>query len=187
MARARSAANRRKALEEYLRANGMTLADYDELERLANRPFHVDERGCVKVPKASVEAMLVATCDTIPSAGRPCPASMVRTVLRADEWRTDTPASEAQTWERFAVVASGTGAKLSNQRGLRRDLYIGLEPPAEVPPTSKVVATGTLDPHPEMVRPEVLRRALDYAGEWVGIGASRKMGWGRFELMSWEE
>jgi hypothetical protein len=32
MSRARSAANRRKALEEYLRSEGMTLKDYDELE-----------------------------------------------------------------------------------------------------------------------------------------------------------
>jgi len=33
-----------------------------------------------------------------------------------------------------------------------------------------------------MVRPETLKKALEWAGEWVGIGASRKMGFGRFTI-----
>lgn len=186
MSRARSSANRRKALEEYLKAEKMTLADYDELEKLANRPFHVDDAGHVIIPKGQVDGMLVATCDTIRAAGRPCPPDMVRTVLRASAWRTDFPAADAKMWERYAVVTSGTGAKLSNQRGLRRNWYIGANPPGECEPTKSVTATGTLDINPEMVRPDVLRKALDWAGEWVGIGASRKMGQGRFVVTGME-
>ncbi|MGH2595809.1 MAG: hypothetical protein ACRDH7_07575 [Actinomycetota bacterium] len=186
MSRARSSANRRKALEEHLKTIGMTLADYDALELKANEPFHVDGEGNVLLPKPNVEAMLVATCDTIRAAGRPCPPDMVRTVLRASGWTTDCPASAALVWERYAVVSSGTGAKLSNQRGLRRNQYVGAEPPIGEP-TQKVIASGTIDPNPEMVRPDVLKRAIEYAGEWIGIGASRKMGWGRFDLLSWDE
>jgi hypothetical protein len=186
MNRARSSANRRKALEEHLKRLNMTLGDYEDLERDANRPFHVNDDGYVFIPKTSVDAMLVATCDSIRAAGRPCPPDMVRTALRASAWTTDVRADEALPWERFAVVSSGTGAKLSNQRGFRRNLYVGAEPPdSTLPVTGKVTATGTVDPNPEMVKPEVLRDALRYAGEWVGIGASRKMGWGRFELLSW--
>jgi len=187
MNRARSSANRRKALEEHLKTISMTLGDYDNLVRLAERPFHTDPDGRVVIPKANVDAMLVATCDTIRAAGRPCPPDLVRTVLRASGWTTDISAEAALEWRRFAVVSAGTGAKLSNQRGLRVNRYVGAEPPAEVPATDKVLASGTLDPNPEMVRPEVLRSALVYAGEWVGIGASRKMGWGRFSLLSFEE
>jgi hypothetical protein len=187
MNRARSSANRRKALEQHLKMLDMKLADYDELERLANRPFHADELGAVVIPKANVDAMLVQTCDTIRAAGRPCPPDQVRTVLRASGWSTNIAEAEALEWRRFAVVSAGTGAKLSNQRGLRVNRYIGGDPPGEEPPTDKVIATGRLDPNPEMVRPDVLRSALVYAGEWVGIGASRKMGWGRFDLLRFDQ
>lgn len=187
MNRARSAANRRKALEEHLRNNGMTLADYEALEQAANRPFHVADDGHIVIPKRCVDAMLVAVCDTARAANRPCGPDMVRTVLRASAWATDATPDMAQVWERYAVVSSGTGARLSNQRGLRRNLYIGAEPPdTDLPGTAKVLARGHVDLDPEMVKPDVLRRALEWGGEWVGIGASRKMGFGRFELTAWD-
>jgi hypothetical protein len=34
-----------------------------------------------------------------------------------------------------------------------------------------------------MVRPDVLQKALEWGGRTIGIGASRKMGWGRFSLV----
>lgn len=183
MNRARSTANRRKALEEYLRAEGMSLADYDALEKLAHRPFYIDTEGRITIPTRHVEGMLVTMCDTARSANRPCPPDMVRTVLRPSSWLTELRPEDALVWERYAVVTSGTGAKLSNQRGLRRNAYIGAVPPAGCQPTKEVIALGSLDVNPEMVRPEVLQRALEWAGEWVGIGASRKMGWGRWEVV----
>ncbi len=186
MSRARSSANRRKALEEHLRTIEMTLAEYEELERLANRPFHVDGQDHIVIPKSNVEAMMVATCDTIRAAGRPCAPDQVRSLLRLSAWTTDASPADALIWERYAVVSSGTGAKLSNQRGLRRNSYIGAEPPTGEP-TGKVIATGTVEVNPDMVKPDVLLRALSYAGEWVGIGASRKMGWGRFEVLTWDD
>jgi len=185
MSRARSSANRRKALEEYLRSAGMTLADYDDLEKRANEPWDVDDDNHIIIPRLNVTSMLVAMSDSIRAAGKPCPPTMVRTLLRPSEWHTTATPGDAQIWERFAVVTSGTGAKLSNQRGLRKNFYIGALPP-EGEPTKPVVATGTLDINPTMVRPEVLETALSWAGEWVGIGASRKMGWGRFTPIGFE-
>jgi hypothetical protein len=182
MNRARSAANRRKALEEYLRGEGMTLADYDALVALADRQFYTDDDGLIVVPKKHVDGMLVAMCDSIRSANRPCPPDMVRTVLRATAWSTGIAETDAGWWERYAVVSSGTGARLSNQRALRRNAYIGDQPPAEVEPTKRIEAHGVIDINPEMVRPETLKKALEWAGEWVGIGASRKMGFGRFTV-----
>src|SRR5438132_8335940 len=131
MARARSSANRRKALEEFLRSESMTLQDYDDLEKLATRPFYLDDAGVIQIPKKQVDGLLVAMCDTARSAMRPCPADMVRTVLRASAWSTQTKPEEARTWTRYAVVTSGTGAKLSNQRGLRANQYIGGRPPGD--------------------------------------------------------
>lgn len=181
MSRARSSANRRKALEEYLRSEGMTLEAFDRLQETANQPWDTAEDGTIIIPRLNVTSMLVAMCDSIRSAGKPCPPDMVRTVLRPTAWSTNVTPEAAGTWTRFAVVTAGTGAKLSNQRGMRVNAYIGDEPP-EGEPTKPVVASGSLDINPEMVRPEVLANALSWAGEWVGIGASRKMGWGRFTL-----
>lgn len=182
--RARSTANRRKALEEYLRANGMTVAEYDALVEMANQPWTLTD-GTIEIPRLNVVSMCVAMCDSIRAAGRPCPPDAVRTVLRPSAWSTPVKPAEARVWERFAVVTSGTGAKLSNQRGLRRNEYIGATPP-EGEPTEGVIATGTFDINPDMVRPEVLATALSWAGEWVGIGASRKMGWGRFTVLQFD-
>ena len=74
-------------------------------------------------------------------------------------------------YERYATVTSGTGAKLSNQRALRKSDYI-----------CDFEATGSVSINPDYVNPETLHKAIVWGGENVGIGASRKMGWGRFEV-----
>lgn len=168
--RARSAANRRKALEEYLRLNGMTVADYDALETLARRPFHTDADGAIIIPTMQVHAFLVAVCHQARSATRPCPPDQVRTLVDATEWATGKSAPDG-VWERFVTVNAGTGAKLSNQRGLRRSSYI-----------ADFTATGRVGVDPQFVKPDVLRAAIAWGGQNVGIGAARKMGWGRFTL-----
>lgn len=188
MNRARSSANARKALEEYLRSEQMTLADYDKLVELSKRPFYTNGDGSsIVIPASKVAAMLVQTCDTARAAFRPCAPEQVRVAMRIGEWQTNARVEDAQIWERFAVVSSGTGAKLSNQRGLRRSYFIGAMPPDACTPTKPVVAKGGIDINETMVRPEVLEKALDYAGESIGIGASRKMGWGRFSVTRWEQ
>jgi hypothetical protein len=185
MSRARSSANARKALEEHLRAIGMTLSEYDRLVELSQRPWYT-ENGAgsrIVIPGDNVAAMLVATCDTLRAAQRPCPPEQVRVALRCSTWKLNVTAADAKEWVRFAVVSSGTGAKLSNQRGLRRNWYVGALPPNDrCEPTKPVYATGTIELDDTMVRPEVLENALRYAGDRVGIGSSRKMGWGRFAV-----
>jgi len=187
MSRARSTPNRNKALEQHLITQGMTLAEYEELERLASRSFYTDADDRVLIPKHVVDGMLTAACDTIRSAGRPCPPDMVRVVLRSSPWHSDRSPDEALIWERYVVVSTGTGAKLSNQRALRRNSYLGAQPPGEVPATPAMTCTGTLDLDPEMVKPAVAEQMLRWAGQNVGIGASRKMGWGRFKVLEFSE
>lgn len=174
MNRAKSAANRRKALEEYLRSAGMTLADYERLEALAKRPFHVDAEGKILIPLHHVESFWVATCDELRAANRPCAPEQTHTRLMCTPWQTEKTGADGK-WERFAVVTSGTGQKLSNQRGFRSDVYI-----------TDFSAHGSVSFDPEFVDPATLRRAFEWGGQFVGIGASRKMGWGRFSLVSWE-
>jgi len=182
MSRARSTANRRKALEEYLRSAGMTFGQYEELEQLAARPFYTGAGGVIVVPELHVTSMVVAACDTIRAAGRPAPPDQVRSLMTFSPWTTDRSAPDG-VWERFAVVTAGTGARLSNQRALRTNPYIGT-PPGLLDAGKGVPCSGTVQLDESMVKPSVLLDCLRFAGQNIGIGASRKMGWGRFDVLS---
>jgi len=166
--RAKSDAARRKSLEEYLRNNNMKLDEYEDLIKLANRPFHKSEDGEIVIPADRVLSFLVNCCLEVRAAGRPCPPDQMRSLVEATDWTTGKREPDG-IWERFALVKSGTGAKLSNQRGLRRSPYI-----------TGFTATGQLTVDDQYVKPEVLSNLVKWGGMQIGIGASRKMGYGRF-------
>lgn len=175
MNRARSQANRRKALEEYLNSHGMTLADFEELERLSRRPFHTDDAGQIIIPADKISAFLVNVASEIRAASKPCNPDQVRSRIVCSDFATGKTEPDG-VWERFAVVSGGSGNKLSNQRGLRRSHYI-----------TEFSARGTFTIDPDFVNPETLQNAVRWGGLFVGIGACRKMGRGRFALESWRQ
>ena len=170
MNRAKSDANRRKALEEYLRANDMTLAEFERIEEASKRPFHMRD-GEIIIPRDSVMAFLVACNSQARAAFRACPPEQVWSRIVATDLRTGKTAPDG-IWRRFATVNMGTGAKASNQRGLRENSYI-----------EGFVATGSLKFDEQTVNPDALRNVITWGGQFVGIGASRKMGKGRFDLI----
>lgn len=174
MNRAKSEANRRKALEEHLRAEGLTLGDFERMKQEAHKPFHV-AGGEIIIPAERVLSFLVATCDESRAKGRPCEPNQVRSRFIATDFTTGKTGPDG-IWSRFATVAAGTGAKLSNQRGLREDAYI-----------ENFEARGTLSFDEAFVDPPTLERAIAWGGQFVGIGAARKMGKGRFRLARFEE
>lgn len=174
MNRAKSDANRRKSLEEYLRANGMTLTDFEKLEAASKRPFHTLKSGEIIIPPESVMAFLVAANHQARAAFRACPPEQVWARITASHLATGKKEPDG-IWKRFATVNLGTGAKASNQRGLRENAYI-----------EDFTATGTLSFDEQTVNPDALRNLITWGGQFVGIGASRKMGKGRFQLQSFE-
>lgn len=163
--RARTEANRRRALEAYLTNEGMPLAEYEALQRLAGRPFHTDADGTIIIPAEKILACLVNAADVAPAKLR---IPSLRTAITASAFRT-TKTKPDGAWERFAVVTLGAGNKASNQRGFRSNEYI-----------ADFTAAGTLTVEPEMVDPKAVWQLLTFAGRVVGIGACRSMGWGRF-------
>lgn len=173
--RARSEANRRKALDEWLRSQNHTFEWFLDLERQANEPFYRNGTGEIIIPTEQVTAFMVCTCHMARAATRPCPPEQVRTMFDFTDWHTGKTEKDG-TWERFAVVQAGTGQKLSNQRGLRKSDYI-----------KSFDASGQLEMSDQHVKPAVVQQALKWGGEFVGVGASRKMGWGRFELLEFTE
>lgn len=170
--RAKSDKNRREALEQYLKSKSMTLADYEKLMKQAAEPFYRKNGGVseIVIPVNQVLSFLVAANDEARSRTRCCEPDQVRSRFTVTPWTTGKSKSDG-TWERFVTVTAGTGAKLSNQRGFRSNEYI-----------SDFTAEGTISFNPDFVSPDALKALIIWGGENVGLGACRKMGWGRFEL-----
>lgn len=166
--RIRSEKKQRECLEEHLRSIDMTLADYEQLQKDASRPFHTNGTGEILIPADKILSCLVSASDEAPSKIR---IESIRTVMQPSDFHTGKMKPDG-AWERFAVVKTGTGKTLSNQRGFRTNMYI-----------KDFVATGKIDHDEQMVKPGAILDLLRFAGRTKGIGASRKMGWGRFEVI----
>jgi hypothetical protein len=182
MARTRSGANRDAALNAHLRAIDMTREQYDELVRLAHRHWYTwndvlnpeemdghDPQEIV-VPAHQLYGALAQAADEAPAAVRFCKGPQVRTVFHVTDLGTGKTKADG-VWERFAVVTGGAGNKLSNQRALRTNEYI-----------ANFSASGTLSWTGNRNDEDKIARFLEYTGRTIGIGASRKMGRGRFEV-----
>lgn len=186
MRRARTEKNRHQALTEYLAKIGMTEAEYSQLEQVAARPFYTvaDEAEWsfgrnpvnghdpneIVIPPHQIDGMLAQGSDEARSSLRIADRGKIRSVIRSKPIYTGKTVADG-VWRRFAVVTAGTGAKLSNQRGLRENPYIG-----------QFDGELELDFDASFVKPDRVRQFVEYCGREIGIGASRKMRWGRFEV-----
>lgn len=186
--RARSEQNRAKALTEYLEKHGMTHADYLALEKQASRPFvtAADEERMsfgrnainghdpeeIVIPPHHLDGCFANACDEARAATRVASRDQIRSILKTKPIYTGKTKPDG-IWQRFVVVTSGTGAKLSNQRGLRETPYVG-----------EFTGELTVSFNDALVRPERVKQFIEFAGREVGVGASRKMSWGRFEVLA---
>jgi hypothetical protein len=178
--RARSEKNRASALSDHLAKIGMTVAEYTAMERRAQRQFYTvaDVPGAkpnglgeteIVIPEHHVYGCLSAASDEARSGIRVCDPTQVRSMFYVPSPLYTGKVAEDGWWERFAVVTAGTGAKLSNQRALRRNAYI-----------KNFETRLTLQIADDKVDLGRVRSLVEFAGREIGIGASRKMGWGRF-------
>jgi hypothetical protein len=111
---------------------------------------------------------LVNACDVVPRAQRIASPEQLRSVLQVSDWTTGKHKADGE-WRRFALVTSGVGGKLSNQRALRINPYI-----------EGFTAEGEMVFDEERIEMGKFTDFMEFAGREVGIGASRKLGWGRF-------
>mgnify|MGYP001615730061 CR=1 FL=1 len=182
MNRARSVDKRQKSLRAWLDAHDMTMEDFQRLEARAARPFYtradVGHHGAgvdpdeIVVPAHHLNGMAAQACDLAPASVRLASPEQIRTVMTIHDFATGKTKPDG-IWERFAVVKSGTGQALSNQRGLRTDAYI-----------AEVTAVGTI----RLINDELASKGQHFwawAGREIGVGAARKLGWGRFEVIEW--
>jgi hypothetical protein len=168
MNRARSEAKREQALHEYLRRQGLGLDEYDALLARANEPWY-RQGSAIIIPSHQLYGCFIEGASTLSASQRPCDPGNLRHLLQVSDFDTGRE-KEDGIFERLVMPKSGTGQPLSNQRALRKNPYL-----------ADFVATGTLtwflSDFPE-VQPIV--DFVAYCGERVGVGASRKMGYGRF-------
>lgn len=164
--RARSETKRTQALNAWLEKNSMTPDDYKALEAAAARPFYTKDDGEIIVPAHHLHGFIAATAAMAPAAVRLARAEQIRTLLECGDLRTGKHKADG-TYERFVRNP------LTNQRRLQANDYI-----------ADFKATGEL----RLVNDDMVKQARDFfvfGGREVGVGACRKMGWGRFEVTGW--
>jgi len=174
--RARSDAGRESALREYLKVIGMSAEEFEDLKARAARQWHRSDDGTIIIPRHQFSGALVETLLRMPSRQRPfADAGTLRSLVQISDLRTDRTEADA-TWRRF-VRPTKDGKPLSNQRSERSNEVI-----------NAFTATGVLSFDPSEIDSDAdkARQKLDdmlaYCGKYIGLGASRKMGHGRFTV-----
>ena len=183
MNRVRDQGKRDKALSDYIASMGMTVDDYHQLGEQAARPFYtwadvlLEQNGRqpneIVVPAHQMYGCLAEASKWVSKAMRLASPEQIRTVLKVTDFSTGKAESDG-VWERFVTVKGGAGNTLSNQRGLRSDPYI-----------KDFVAEGRLHFSDNVLDQEKVRRFMVFAGSEIGVGAARKMDWGRFTVRDW--
>ena len=171
MNRSRSDAKREQALKEYLRRLDMTAEQYLDLEKLAQRPWYWNSAGEIVIPAHQMYGCLIEGAKTLSPSQRPCDPNNLRHILRVSDFATGKKQQDG-VYQRLVMPKSGTGQPVSNQRALRKNPYI-----ADFTATGRV--TFFLSDIPDAQR---LMDFVAYVGQRVGVGASRKMGYGRFTV-----
>ncbi len=163
--RARSEEKRAKTLKAWLESHDMTLEDYALLEREAARPFHTSQGGEIVIPAHHLHGFSANVAALAPASVRLAKPEQVRNLVEWSDLASGKTKADGE-WSRFVRNP------LTNQRRLQVSPFI-----------SDVRATGTL-----RVVDDLAKRAREFiawGGQEIGVGAARKMGWGRFEIVEW--
>lgn len=168
--RAQSQDRREAALLKYLDKIGMTIENFHSLEKMASRPWYTTEDGKILIPRHQISGCLVQACQSAPAGSR-IPQDELRSILKIGDFVTKKTDADAKEWSRFILPTDGKGNKLSNQRRLTVSRYI------EDFDAEGIIEFSTAD-----IKTKAVVDLLKHAGKRIGCGASRKMGYGRFEV-----
>lgn len=171
MNRVRSEDKRESSLNGYLEQIGMTRDQYEALVVKSKRPWYRvdDETSPIIIPRHQLSGCLVQACQSAPAGSR-FAKSALRALIQIQDLVTLKTESDCE-YKRYVRPCDGTGKPLSNQRSLRVNQVI-----------EDFAATGAIALDESDVKPEKVLGLLRYAGKYVGLGASRKMGYGRFTV-----
>jgi hypothetical protein len=169
MNRQKSDEKRAAALKAQLDKVGLTMKQYEELVRRADRQWYragEKDDGAIVIPRHQLAGCLVE------AVGRA--TKNLRGRFEKDSFRHLVQLSDFVTDKTVADGVFDRYVKLekSNMRNRQRNEFI-----------QEFTATGTVS-IPSDVKVADLRRLMDFAIEDIGVGASRKMGFGRGVVVS---
>lgn len=168
MSRARSDDKRAQALSSYLKKEGITMEEYQRLCETADRKWYRlnpdDQTTEIVIPRHQFSSALVQAVASAPAGSR-FPADDLRSKLRLGTFRTGKFKHDC-TFERYIKP------KESGQRRFQSNEVI-----------KDFDATGTLQ---TIYDEDAVKHLMDHACFFVGIGAARKMGYGRGRVLSCE-
>jgi hypothetical protein len=175
MNRSRSEDKRLERLKEHLRRLGMTQEEYEDLERRAQQPWYRDADGAIIIPSHQFYGCLIEGSKTLSATHRPCDPDNLRHILRVSDLATGKTKEDGM-YARLVMPKSGTGQPLSNQRALRSNPFI-----------AQFEASGSIDWFASDIDdPQRVIDFVTYCGQRVGVGASRKMAFGRYTVLEAE-
>lgn len=164
---------RRQALTAELEKREMTMEQYDAIVARSKRPFYrVDdsETGEILIPGDNFQAYLANIAHRAPRAVAKMDPQSCRVAVEVED-----PGLLTGKKEPDGIYTRFVKNEESNERMLAESPYI-----------KDFIARGTIIVNTEMIAVDDLRRMIEYGGRWIGIGAARPMGYGRFLVSSWD-
>lgn len=174
--RSRSEEKRSKVLADFLKRISMTTDEFKTLQARAERSWYrMDDDNLdsfIVIPARQVTGMLVHAADNAP-AGCRIPEDNLRSLVHVDNLVTNRKQKDG-VFSRFILPKDGKGNPLSNQRRFTEDEYI-----------KDFEAAGEIR-FEDSLKPDAIKGLLSYAFESVGVGACRKMDYGRGRVVEFE-
>ncbi len=177
MNRCQSDSTRDKALKAYLEKVDLTLEDYHVLKAKAARQWYRadcdDLSSEIVIPRHQLSACIVQTLNSAPSAVRgPYKSESVRHNIRMSDFLTGKAQCD-EVFERYVKLET------SNQRSKQSNEVI-----------KSFEARGSLNVEMDSKKSKdhlkTLQNLFNFALKEVGIGASRKMGYGHGKVLGLE-
>jgi len=185
----KSGVNRQKSEEKRLAAlkaecqrQGYTYEEYEQLKTEAAKQWYRNAAGEIIIPRHQIAAAFVQTIANSPKALRgPFTKDNFRAAVQIGDFTTGLSHSSG-VFTRFVKLEG------SNQRNLQMNQFVGRYIDCE---SDRVVgepfeATGVII-IPNKKHVAAVKALLVACVESVGIGASRKMGFGRGTVKTWKE
>lgn len=155
---------------------GLTLDDYDDLQKKAARPFYTVDgtrKGEIIIPERVIQSFINHASMTAPKAiPRVSSKGLTFIGVKVENGYLATGKTEndAKKFERFVKLEE------SNQRTFSSSLFI-----------DDFTADGELHVDEEIIKADDLKKLFEYGGKFVGIGGARPQGYGRFKVTRWGE
>ncbi len=165
------------ALKAYLSKIEMNQEQYDELVRLSQRPWYRlngKDLGTIIIPRHQMSGCLVQATQSAP-AGAKVKKDALRSILQIGDFLTDKKKCDGVFKRYVRPSQGGTGKPASHQRSLRENEFV-----------ENAMASGTVQIDADALKMETVKALLKHAGKFVGVGASRVMGYGRFIVDTFE-